>query len=231
VNLDQVPAHHRRLLTDALQLGSRYGLALMGGYAVQAHGLVHRPSQDLEFATIHPAPMQEIITTLTGGLTARGWDITVIDIQPLKARFLAADPISGHACEVDVLKEALWRPPVVLDVGPVLALEDLIGTKVRALADRGLPRDFIDVHAARDLYTTADLENLGARHPDEFDLTELHDRLETLEWVSDTEFTAYGLTTKQITALRAWAQEWLDDLAQRLTEGTHADGDDDPYDL
>ncbi|MFE3412919.1 nucleotidyl transferase AbiEii/AbiGii toxin family protein [Streptomyces mirabilis] len=63
---------------------------------------------------------------------------------------MAADPTSGHACEVDVLKEALWRPPVVLDVGPVLAPEDLIGTKVRALADRGLPRDFIDVHAARD---------------------------------------------------------------------------------
>ncbi|MFE3412920.1 nucleotidyl transferase AbiEii/AbiGii toxin family protein [Streptomyces mirabilis] len=84
MNLDEVPAHHRRLLTDALELGSEYGLALMGGYAVRAHGLVHRPSQDLDFATVHPAPLQEIITTLTRGLTARGWAITVIDIQPSK---------------------------------------------------------------------------------------------------------------------------------------------------
>jgi hypothetical protein len=183
VNLDEVPAHHRRLLTDALELGSGYELALMGGYAVRAHGLVHRPSQDLDFATVHPAPMQAIITTLTGGLTARGWDITVIDIQPLKARFLAADPTSGHACEVDVLKEALWRPPVVLDVGPVLALEDLIGTKVRALADRGLHlllkpttmaryRDYVrnDLIPA---FGTLKLDQLGHRHISAFATSQL----------------------------------------------------------
>ncbi|OQR63408.1 hypothetical protein B6E66_13775 [Streptomyces maremycinicus] len=32
---------------------------------------------------------------------------------------------------------------------PVLDLDDLIGTKVRALGDRGLARDAMDVHAAR----------------------------------------------------------------------------------
>ncbi|MEU9337985.1 nucleotidyl transferase AbiEii/AbiGii toxin family protein [Streptomyces sp. NPDC048290] len=50
-----------------------------------------------------------------------------------------------------------------------------VGTKVRALADRGAVRDLIDVHAAARHYTTTDLKHLGRRHTrTEFDL---HDRL------------------------------------------------------
>ncbi|MFE2971921.1 nucleotidyl transferase AbiEii/AbiGii toxin family protein [Streptomyces sp. NPDC059340] len=201
MTLSGLPDHHRRLLSDALAAGHPYGLALMGGYAVQAHGIVHRPGQDLDFATEHPAPMREIIDQLAQSLSSRGWRITVIDVAPLKARFLATDPAAEATCEVDLLKEVLWRPPVVLDIGPVLDLDDLIGTKVRALGDRGLARDAIDVHAARHLYTIPQLENLAARRPEEFDLHELHDRLESLEWISDAEFEAYGMDTARITEL------------------------------
>ncbi|MFE2533659.1 nucleotidyl transferase AbiEii/AbiGii toxin family protein [Streptomyces sp. NPDC059371] len=218
MTLHDLPDHHRRLLLDALTAGHHYGLALMGGYAVQAHGIVHRPSQDLDFATEHPASMREIVDQLARSLSGQGWRITVIDVAPLKARFLATDSATGAACEVDLLKEVLWRPPVVMDIGPVLDLDDLIGTKVRALGDRGLARDAIDVHAARHLYTVPQLENLAARRPEEFDLHELHDRLESLEWVSDAEFEAYGMDSGHITDLRQWAQEWLEDLAQRLAE-------------
>ncbi|MFF2367744.1 nucleotidyl transferase AbiEii/AbiGii toxin family protein [Streptomyces sp. NPDC058122] len=216
--MHDLPDHHRRLLLDALAAGHPYGLALMGGYAVQAHGIVHRPSQDLDFATEHPASMVEIVDQLAQSLSGQGWRITVIDVAPLKARFLATDAATGAACEVDLLKEVLWRPPVVMDIGPVLDLDDLIGTKVRALGDRGLARDAIDVHAARHLYTVPQLENLAARRPEEFDLHELHDRLESLEWVSDAEFEAYGMDSGHISELRQWAQEWLEDLAQRLAE-------------
>jgi hypothetical protein len=162
--------------------------------------------------------MAEIIDQIVQALSSRGWQITVIDVAPLKARFLATDPATEATCEVDLLKEVLWRPPLMLDIGPVLDLDDLIGTKVRALGDRGLARDAIDVHAARHLYTIPELENLAARRPEEFDLHELHDRLESLEWVSDAEFEAYRMDTTSIAELRHWAQQWLDDLAQRLAE-------------
>lgn len=225
MTLPGLPDHHRRLLADALNAGRPFGLALMGGYAVQAHGIVHRPSQDLDFATEHPAAMSQIIEHLTYSLSERGWHITIIDVAPLKARFLATDPATGSACEVDLLKEVLWRPPVLLDVGSVLDLDDLIGTKVRALGDRGLARDAIDVHAARHHYSTRALERLGERRPEEFDLHELHDRLESLEWISDAEFEAYGLDAAAISGLRNWAQAWMGDLAQRLAE-PYADPDE-----
>ncbi len=112
----------------------------------------------------------------------------------------------------------LWKPPVLLGLGPVIALEDLIGTKVRALGDRGLPRDVIDVHAASEQFSIGELEALGARRPEEFDVQELHDRLESVAWVSDAEFEAYGLDPARIAELRLWAQQWQDGLAQRLAE-------------
>ncbi|MFG2775290.1 hypothetical protein [Streptomyces sp. NPDC048350] len=57
-----------------------------------------------------------------------------------------------------------WAPPTATEYGPVLSLDDVIGTKVRALADRCAVRDLIDGHAASLHRTNADLEALGRRH-------------------------------------------------------------------
>ncbi len=92
--------------------------------------------------------MQEIVASLTAGLSARGWRTTHVQTDPLSGRFLVIDPDTGEECEVDVLKEAFWAPPAQTPYGPVLSLDDVIGTKVRALADRGTVRDLVDVQAA-----------------------------------------------------------------------------------
>lgn len=171
----KLPPLHRRLLADALEVGSGYDLALADVYVVQAHGLG-----------------------------------------------------SKEACEVDLLKEALSRQPVPVDVGAMVDLEELVVMKVRALGDRGLPRDVIDVHAACRYYSVVELEQLGLRDESEFDLVELRDRLESVVWVSDEEFAAYGLGPDEIAELRQWALEWESDLGLRLAEDydDHEDGDE-----
>lgn len=138
---------HRRLLADVLAVGGAYPLALTGGYAVQAHGLVDRLSQDLDVATENPESMEDIATAVRIGLEQRGWQVSALETDPLSARLIVTDPTSREECEVDILKEALWRPPVHTEHGLVLSLEDVVGTKVRALSDRGLARDLIDVPA------------------------------------------------------------------------------------
>ncbi|AWK12301.1 hypothetical protein SSP531S_38540 [Streptomyces spongiicola] len=208
---------HERLLADILDLGSPYPLVLTGGYAVQAHGLVERFSRDLDVATENPAPMQEIVASLTAGLGARGWRTTHVQTDPLSGRFLVTDPDTGEECEVDVLKEAFWAPPAQTPYGPVLSLDDVIGTKVRALADRGTVRDLIDVQAASRHRSTADLESLGRRRAhDEFSLEDLRDRLIGADWYEDEDYAAYGLTSRQIGELKAWALEWAEDLGARI---------------
>jgi hypothetical protein len=40
-------ALHRQLMQDVLEIGNNLPLVITGGYAVQAHQLVDRPSRDL----------------------------------------------------------------------------------------------------------------------------------------------------------------------------------------
>lgn len=217
---------HRRLLADVLDIGAPYPLVITGGYAVQAHGLVDRLSQDLDVATENPAPISEIIRSVSSGLTERGWQVDQIEIGALSGRLLVTDPGTGEQCEVDVLKEVLWHPPKSSEYGPVLSLDDVIGTKVRALADRGAVRDLIDVHAASQHRSKADLENLGRRHARfAFSLDDLHDRLAGAEWWDDQDYAGYGLEPEQIDALRRWALDWATDISARLQI------DEDPDDL
>ncbi|WP_203614043.1 nucleotidyl transferase AbiEii/AbiGii toxin family protein [Streptomyces sp. SID13726] len=212
-----MPELHTRLLADVIALGSPYPLVLTGGYAVRAHRLVNRPSQDLDVATENPAPMADIAAVVRAGLEARGWQVQALETAPLSARFTVSDPATGQECEVDILKEVFWRPVTQSRYGPVLAEEDVVGTKVRALADRGAPRDLIDVFAASRRWNTADLHEFGRRHArGRFELEDLQANLAGAEWTDDEAFAAYGLSDAAISALRAWALEWADDLAAQL---------------
>ncbi|MPY55070.1 nucleotidyl transferase AbiEii/AbiGii toxin family protein [Streptomyces acidicola] len=214
----------RRLLLDVLAIGAPYALALSGDHAVQAHGLVEHLVEGpapgaLEVATESPEPMETITAAVRAGLEERGWRVRHRETNPLSARLIVTDPATGGDHTLDMLKETLWRPPVLTALGPALSLEDVIGTKVRALTDRGLARDLVAVHAAADLWSLTELEELGRRHAlDAFDLTDLQSRLEGIEWLGDREFTRSGLDEQAIMALRQWAQSWADDIAERLLE-------------
>ncbi len=149
-------------------------------------------------ATENPDRMEDIAAAVRAGLEQHGWQVSALETDPLSARLIVTDPASHEKCEVDILKEALWRPPVHTDHGLVLSLEDVVGTKVRALFDRGLARDLIDVQAAANRWSHIDLEELGRRHArDSFDLSELQARLMGADWIDDTEFAAYGLDDKR----------------------------------
>ena len=210
---------HRRLLPDLLSVGAGYALALTGDYAAQAHGLFDRPGRTVDAATQSPEPLRTIAETVAAGLRERGWRVVVRETDPLSAQFVVTEAVSEEDAEVDLLKEALWHPPVRTELGPVLALDDVVGMRVWALTDRGLPRDLLIVHAAADRWTLPDLEDLGRRHArDTFDLTDLHSRLTGTDWIDDREFAVCGLDDEAIAALRRWAQSWADDIAERLIE-------------
>ena len=99
----------------------------------------------------------------------------------------------------------------------MLALDDVIGTKVRALADRGYARDLVDIHAAARIRSQHELESLGRRCAwDEFNLEGLANRLSSVQWRADEEFSAYGLSDDEIAHLRGWALAWSDDINRRL---------------
>jgi hypothetical protein len=220
---------HRRLLQDVLEIGNAFPFVITGGYAVQAHGLVDRLSRDIDVATNSSTPMPSLADHLVAGLIGRGWQVRVIGVDPISARFMVTDPGTSEDCEVDILKEGFNRPPESTPWGPVLALDDVIGTKVRALADRGYPRDLVDIHAAAKIRSQNELESLGRKCAwDEFSLEGLANRLSSVQWRADDEFSAYGLSDDEIAHLRRWALAWSDDINRRLyAENYDYDEDED----
>ncbi|MGW7523387.1 nucleotidyl transferase AbiEii/AbiGii toxin family protein [Streptomyces sp. NPDC054783] len=224
-----VPEPHHRLLADVVTAGGPYGLVLAGGYALQAHGLVARPHANLDFATESSEGMDRIAAAVGAALEARGRQVRAGAVSALTAQLTVTDPPTGEPCALALHKEALWQPPDLTAYGPALSLEDAVGTKIRALYDRGAAVDLIDARAAANRFSLRDLEELGRRHAhDPFDLPTLQSRLTGTDFYSDVDFLRYGLQAAEVTALRAWAQQWSDDIAERLLEdGASPDAEDE----
>ncbi|MEU9988760.1 hypothetical protein AB0E10_18570 [Streptomyces sp. NPDC048045] len=224
-----MPEPHRRLLSDVVSAGSPYVLVLAGGYALQAHGLVQRPHANLDFATESPESTERIAHAVAAALEARGRQVRAGAGTALTAQLDVTDPPTGESCALALHKEVFWQPPELTEYGPALSLEDAVGTKIRALYDRGAAVDLIDAQAAATRFSLPGLEELGRRHAhDPFDLPTLQSRLTGTDWYADADFLRHGLTEPQVAALRAWAQHWSDDIAERLLEdGASPDTEDD----
>ncbi len=161
----------------ALPICARYGLAVAGGYAVKAHGLVERPSEDIDFATGTAAPIEEIVAALAAAYRAAGLEVEVLDAEGRKGHLLVTFAFGG-TYRVDVLKEPLNYPVVWMEFGPVIALADTVALKMGALHDRVLPRDVLDAHGAAAYFSRAELiAACRAALDEDFSLETLRDQL------------------------------------------------------
>jgi hypothetical protein len=167
--------------------------------------------------------LPEVAARLSDAYKRAGYDVSQVESTSRMARLEVSD--GQQSCEVDLLKEAIG-PPVQLEIGPVLTIDDAVGLKMRALHDRAAHRDFIDVHAAatRGGYTSADLERLAAAHTPHFAAADLADRLEAVELRDDRTFRRYGLDDTQIAALCRWAVDRARGIRAR-GEGTDTSPD------
>lgn len=214
-----LPESHRRLLADVVTAGGPYGLVLAGGYALQAYGLLQRPHANIDFATESTQTMDAMARAVGAALEARGRQVRAGAVTALTAQLTVTDPPTGETCDLALHKEAFWQPPELTEYGPALSLEDAVGTKIRALYDRGAAVDLIDAQAAAARFSLPDMEELCRRHAlDPFDLPTLQSRLTGTDFYSDADFMRYGLDKAAVADLRAWAQHWSDDIAERLME-------------
>ncbi|QNP72115.1 hypothetical protein IAG44_23665 [Streptomyces roseirectus] len=199
----------RALEADVLAVGAEFPLALTGGCALRAHGVVGW-SRGVGVATEHPARLEWIASQVAVGLGELGWDAQLSERGPLFAR-LTADGVT-----ISLSKEVFCRPPVRTPAGLALALPDALGVKVRDFVRRGYGRDLSRIAACADSFSWPELEELGRRHsPDGLELPDLQGRLLRTEWLDDTAFTG----CPDVARLRAWAHSWSDDIGERLLEG------------
>jgi len=207
---------HERLARLALTAAGGYGFCLAGGYAVQAHGFLDRPSEDVDLFTTSAAEdhFPAALTAVIDAYETDGLNVSTTAESPGFARLQVTDPSTRATAKVELGVDWRAHPPVTLAIGPVLHPDDAVANKVCALYARAQARDYIDVDAvlrsAR--YTSDQLLALAESHDPGFDKAMFVIALRAIRRLPPAEFTPYGLTARDATALTARMMQWADTI-------------------
>jgi Nucleotidyl transferase AbiEii toxin, Type IV TA system len=209
---------HRRVATVALQAARRYGFALGGGNALIAHGLISRPTQDVDLFTNEEAGVGAAAGSVEAALRAAGFAADREDAAAgLSEVFegmgdgLAEWTVTAPDGQRMMLQMAYFdraAQPVAMEVGPVLNLQDVVGGKVCALASRAEPRDYIDTAAALRQFSVAQVIGLARRLDPGLEDQDFADAGSRLDRWGDGVFAPFGLGPDEIAAVRAAFRDW-----------------------
>lgn len=212
---------HRQVAAIALRAAAGHGFALGGGNALIQHGVISRPTQDVDLFTDQEAGVLAAAASVESALREAGFraerqDLTggLAGIFPGMSEGLAEWIITAPDGEQMALQLAYFdrsRDPVLMEVGPVLDLEDVVGGKVCALASRAYERDYVDTAAALARYSPAELIGMARRLDPGLESRDFDEAVQRLDQMPDSAFSAFGLTRRDVARLRkrfaAWPRE------------------------
>ncbi|MDR8410452.1 nucleotidyl transferase AbiEii/AbiGii toxin family protein [Nonomuraea sp. 3-1Str] len=187
----------------------RFGFALAGGYAVQAHGFLTRRSEDVDLFTSAGGDFDLAVRAALTAYREAGMKAEITQEGPGFARLLVIDDV-GRSAKVEMAVDWRAHPPVRLEIGPVLHQDDAVANKVAALYSRAEVRDFVDVDAVlrSGRYTMDELSRLAAEADPGFDKAMFAIALSALRRIPDQALAHHGLTADDITELRERFQRW-----------------------
>jgi Nucleotidyl transferase AbiEii toxin, Type IV TA system len=209
---------HGEVAAIALRAAAPHGFALGGGNALLAHGITERPTQDVDVFSNEQGGVEAAADAVQDALCGAGFDAErrdgtdgLADIFEGMGDGLAEWIVTGPGGEQMMLQLAYFdrtRQPVLMDIGPVLDLEDVVGGKVCALASRAEPRDYLDTGAALRRYSVEQVIRFARRLDPGLTRTDFADAGQRLDRWSDRVFSAFGLTPEQIAGLREQFESW-----------------------
>lgn len=213
-----VDEFHREVAAIALSAAARYGFALGGGNALIAHGIINRPTEDVDLFTDKDDGVKAAAGAVEDALRAAGFEVQrrdtsagLADVFDGMGDGLAEWIITGADRAQMMLQMAYFdrgRRPVTMDVGPVLDLDDVVGSKVCALASRVEPRDYVDTAAALERYTIDQLISLARRLDPGLTGRDFVDAGRQLDRMPDGLFARYGLSPAGVAKLRERFAAW-----------------------
>ncbi|MEV4705191.1 nucleotidyl transferase AbiEii/AbiGii toxin family protein [Actinoplanes sp. NPDC049316] len=204
---------YRDVATIALKVGERHGFVLGGGVAWLVNGLVRRPTEDIDLFTDTAGAVEAAAADVTGALTGAGYQVFREVADEMFAgmdedlrEYHVAD--GRRALRLTLTRLDRRRAPVVMDVGPVMHLDDLVASKVAALVNRREVRDYIDVAAALERYPLERVLELAHALDESLDDDEVADAGRYLDRLDDARFAVYGLTAADVARLRERLAGW-----------------------
>lgn len=210
-------AFHQALARIGLDAAEHYGFALAGGYAVQAAGFLQRPSEDVDLFTVweRRAEFEAAAAAIVDAYRGAGLSVEAERRHDTFMRLTVSD--GEQMAKVELGVDIRANEPVRIAIGPVLHPDDAIANKMRALYDRALARDFIDIDAVlrSGRYDRADLLRLAERFDITFDRMVFAEALGQAQLLDDDDFVPYGVVGVGLEQLRQQFGAWRKELTNQ----------------
>jgi Nucleotidyl transferase AbiEii toxin, Type IV TA system len=210
---------HREVAAVALRAAARHGFALGGGNALIAHGVIDRPTEDVDLFTDREHGVAAAADAVEAALQEAGYAAERQDEAAGLAEvfegmgeglteWIITTP-DGREMMLQMAHFNRGHQPVLMEFGPVLDLDDVLGGKVAALASRAAERDYLDVAAALARgYSVAQLTGLAAALDPGLTAEDFADAGQRLDRLGDDRFARYGLGPQDVTRLRDQFAAW-----------------------
>ena len=208
----------REVATIALRAAARNGFALAGGNALIAHGIIDRPTDDVDLFSNEETGVAAAADAVESALAEAGFVAErrdrmagLGDVFEGMGEGLAEWIITAPGGQQTMLQMAYFdrtRGPVTMDVVPVLDLEDVAAGKAVALVSRVEPRDYVDTAAALERYTVDQLIDLAKRLDPGLTGRDFADAGRHLDRMPDRLFARYVRDQQDIARLRERFAAW-----------------------
>ena len=188
------------------------------------HGLLSRPTEDVDLFTPEPGAPGRVLEAVCDALVSAGFTVHVTRAPAENAGEFAQLHVTraGQTTQADLGQDWRAHEAVVLDIGPVLHLDDAVASKVTALLGRGLARDFIDVAAALDRYPRRRLLQLAFEGDPGLRFLDVALAAQRLDQLPVGRFGRYGLDSDQVLSMRARFSDWpRDSTADQIAQAAH----------
>ena len=223
-------AHKAAIARTALAACGDQGYAVAGSLAMWLHEVDGaRNPDDIDLFTNKLVDGEAVRGNVRAALEAAGyrteqlvaWNTHPDAVGPQNAKLRVSHPEQGSVV-IDMIRAPRYVPAVEHGGMPVRAVPELLYSKLQALDNRTVAKDFIDLAALHarlgdrtDRYLANYVNGYGTKVrglPPERFAAELRDKLAQVEQLPDEAFAAYGLTAEQTSRVRGW----VNDLANRL---------------
>src|SRR5690625_1870817 len=201
-----------RITREALAAVGEFGFVLAGAGALREHGLIDRPTEDIDLFTIqkHEQDFPHAVDTLMTTLRDAGLEVTATQVTDSFARLHVSDRRASAYTTIDMGVDWRSSAPATLQVGAVLAEIDSVASKVAALYSRGEPRDFLDVDRIRQSgrFSDEELLEVAVNFDPGFDRSYFAHRLSTVSSIAAREVHEYGVSSDAFESIAKRLEVW-----------------------
>lgn len=213
----------RRLSKVLLDACEGMGMALAGSSAIREHGLISRPTEDIDlFAPVELmsklGEYEAMVSSMEEALARNGYSIVGAREEGMFRHYDVSDGES--LLKVDVSIDYRESPTVMLGVGETLALDDAVANKVCAVFSRAEPRDYLDLDSIRrnGPFSDAGLIELAARNDLGFDAGIFASMISRVEMVTPRQVERYGVSAAELDAIKGRYRSWHAELTAALSQ-------------